>query len=50
MVIKVKCLGCKKRVFDLIKNTTGGIEIKCPHCGRIVSYDFNNNRIISKGK
>ncbi|MBP2654223.1 MAG: hypothetical protein H6Q73_1792 [Firmicutes bacterium] len=50
MSVQVKCLKCKKRVFDLMSKTIGGIEIKCPHCGTVVGYDFNNNQIIGKEK
>ena len=47
--IMVYCPECKRRVFDKVTQTNGIIEIKCPHCQKIVSinlaFRLSNNPI-----
>ena len=38
--IAVRCPECKWRVRDKVSPTTGKIEIKCPHCHKIVAVDL----------
>lgn len=38
--IAVRCPECKWRVMDKVSPTTGKIEIKCPHCHKIVAVDL----------
>ncbi|WP_278321526.1 hypothetical protein [Clostridium beijerinckii] len=42
MPIKVMCPICKKRIFDIKRKSAGEIEMKCPHCRKIVSVDLNH--------
>ena len=37
--IAVRCPECKWRVMDKVSPTTGKIEIKCPHCHKIVAVE-----------
>lgn len=34
--IVINCPLCKKRIMDKIGEVTGTVEIKCPHCKKIV--------------
>ena len=34
--VAVRCPECNWRVMDKVSPTTGKIEIKCPHCHKIV--------------
>lgn len=36
----VYCPECKKRVFDKVTSAQGLIQIKCPHCQRIVTINL----------
>ena len=38
--IAVRCPECGWRVMDKVSPTTGKIEIKCPHCHKIVEVDL----------
>ena len=38
--IAVRCPECKWRVMDNVSPTTAKIEIKCPHCHKIVAVDL----------
>lgn len=38
--IAVRCPECKWRVMDKVSPTSGKIEIKCPHCHKIVEVDL----------
>lgn len=38
--IAVRCPECNWRVMDKVSPTTGKIEIKCPHCHKIVKVDL----------
>lgn len=40
---KVKCPLCGKRIFDAAKGMKGEIEIKCPHCHKVVKIQLRNN-------
>lgn len=44
--IAVRCPECKWRVMDKVSPTTGRIEIKCPHCHKIVEVDLALRRRI----
>ena len=35
-----RCPECNWRVMDKVSPTTGKIEIKCPHCHKIVEVDL----------
>lgn len=48
MAVQIKCPTCRKRVFDVTKKTIGAIEMKCPHCGKIIAIDFDNKLSIIK--
>ena len=37
MEVIIRCPQCGKRVFDVVGKTYGKINIKCPHCKRLVS-------------
>ena len=45
--VAVRCPECKCRVMDKISPTTGKIEIKCPHCHKIVEVDLSLRRMVS---
>lgn len=36
----VRCPECNWRMMDKVSPTTGKIEIKCPHCHKIVEIDL----------
>ena len=36
----VYCPECKRRVFDKVTKTNGIIQIKCPHCQKIVEINL----------
>lgn len=38
--IAVRCPECGWRVMDKVSPTSGKIEIKCPHCHKIVEVDL----------
>lgn len=38
--IIVYCPECKKRVFDKVSPANGLIEIKCPHCHKLVTINL----------
>lgn len=38
--VVVRCPKCDWRVMDKVSPTTGKIEIKCPHCHKIVEVDL----------
>lgn len=38
--IAVRCPECNWRVMDKVSPTSGKIEIKCPHCHKIVEVDL----------
>ena len=38
--IMVYCPECKRRVFDKVTKTNGMIQIKCPHCQKIVEINL----------
>lgn len=38
--IAVRCPECNWRMMDKVPPTTGKIEIKCPHCHKIVEVDL----------
>lgn len=42
MGIQLKCPCCNKRAMDVVEVTKGKlvIEIKCPHCRKIVKINY----------
>lgn len=44
MTIIVRCPECRWRVMDKKSPTSGRIEIKCPHCHKIVTVDLSLRR------
>ena len=38
--VAVRCPECNWRLMDKVSPTTGKIEIKCPHCHKIVEVDL----------
>ena len=42
--IIVRCKNCGWRIFDKVTMTTGGIELKCPNCHRVVEVDLSLRR------
>lgn len=40
MRVVVRCPKCNWRVMDKVSPTSGKIEIKCPHCHKIVEVDL----------
>ena len=38
--VPVKCSCCKKRLFDMEKDTDGMISIKCPNCGTVIAVSM----------
>lgn len=45
--VAVRCPECNWRVMDKVSPTTGKIEIKCPHCHKVVEVDLALRRISS---
>ncbi|MCI0442985.1 Com family DNA-binding transcriptional regulator [bacterium] len=41
----IRCFFCCKRLFDLVKEGTAIIELKCPNCGKINTIDFESLKI-----
>lgn len=35
-----KCPACDRRILDKVTPTTGTIELKCPHCHKIVEVNL----------
>lgn len=44
--VVVRCPKCDWRIMDKVSPTSGKIEIKCPHCHRIVEVDLSLRRKI----
>ena len=38
-VIK-RCPNCNQRLFDKLTAATGSVEIKCPRCGAVVTFNL----------
>ncbi len=36
----VRCPKCEWRIMDKVSPTSGKIEIKCPHCHKVVELDL----------
>ncbi len=43
--VAVRCPECNWRVMDKVSPTSGKIEIKCPHCHKIVEVDLALRRM-----
>ncbi len=48
MQIMKKCPVCDRRIFDKITPTSGTIEMKCPHCHKVVKIDLALRRCPSR--
>ncbi len=41
MKIVKPCPNCGKRILDKVTRTSGEIELKCPHCNKIVRVNLS---------
>ena len=47
MQVMKKCPVCDRRIFDKITPTSGLIEMKCPHCRKVVTVNLALRRCSS---
>lgn len=40
---EARCPNCKHRLFDILPDTNGKVEIKCPQCKAVITIDISNN-------
>ena len=43
--VRVTCPWCKWRIMDKVTVTSGVIEVKCPHCRKVVRIDLALRRM-----
>lgn len=43
-----RCPKCGWRIFDKISPTSGVIEMKCPHCGKLITVDLSFRRLMTE--
>ena len=45
---RLKCPVCGKRAADVNSDGNVELEIKCPHCHKLVKFKYAGHRLISK--